>query len=123
MTVALPLLLELAVKAQACRRPVPRLGRIAILTVDLGATLFLIGIIYFLSPTLVGFLYVRATAAPGAATAPSCRFGAPRPRRAPTPQPVSEYAVSVGLGRSLICLKATRLYAVSSSMNVLTPSP
>jgi hypothetical protein len=90
LAVAVPVVLEVAVKPLLDRTRMATVGRIAIVAVDALATLFLIGIMYLLSAALVGFLYLPATAALGAATARSWTHGGRAgPRQAPTGRPVS----------------------------------
>jgi hypothetical protein len=91
VTVAVPLLLELAVKPRLGRGPVASIGRILVVAVDAAAVLFLIGIMYLLSAALVGFLYLPATAALGAAAVRSWAWPGPQAKsqRETTARPVS----------------------------------
>jgi hypothetical protein len=91
LVVLVPLALETVVKSLLDVTVGASIGRIIVVAVDAAAVLFLAGIMYLISAALIGFLYLPATAALGAATVRSwARPGQlPRPGRAPTARPIS----------------------------------
>jgi hypothetical protein len=91
LVVLVPLALEAVVKPLLGLGLGASIGRILVVAVDAAALLFLIGIMYFLSAALVGFLYLPAAAALGAAAVRSWAWPGPQAQsqRETTARPVS----------------------------------